>query len=688
MSAADIARMFRSPSPGEDSDEDDENFLQDSSFNAIARALDLDLRADAAEYKETPFTIAAQRKNISTDSNINNDPYRSGTTRSGIKMAVDRSRPPPKEPTPPPPVKPPIRRPVDRPGRFKPPPLSRFKNKASSANQSQAHPRTQKARSKATAVLVNPSFRPRNANNSTNDLASDKRNSGWVDNLGNPIPKDAPRSKGIVDVADEITKEEEKKRKRAAANAKRKETMRRNKEAKKAREAAEKISFGRLPADSAPNQDFPIVLGLEKQKYLPTKAESAASKRKGRGKEKTVASNIDTESKNHLTQEEVDVLFVTDGPSKKKPRTSSEETLAQPKDGGLLAELAKLDIFHEYEERLQSITREKENISSSQPSTLTHLDSSALIYIDDAAQQASSPGALPYSSPLAIARHQLKSDEPLQPRPRRHGENLIGTDEIVQLQEFAEREETSKRMPSPAQLWTPASSIRSNEAQAATSRKKAKVKYDKYRIKDPTASSAYDSQGETPEWTSFAPKKRNTTKTYNADKYDGPKRCPDKFSTPQNLFPRKPPPLELYEIDSDPDDCTDSTLAKKTLSRPKLTLFHPTSPPANRKPESGYTVVTNRGSRYGATASRANYDVETRLIDIPKPTEHTNSRTTAQRSGRFAAYPHPGGNVGGPLTYAPILSANVHSPLDFLEAQVDDDDDDWEREWMKPDVAN
>ncbi|WVQ93523.1 hypothetical protein IAU59_000597 [Kwoniella sp. CBS 9459] len=743
----DVAQMFRTPSPGSGSEEEDGGLYQEPSFNPIARALDLDLRADLADYKETPFTIAAQRKNLNTNPDTNNDYRRGGTTRSGIKVAVDRSKPAAKPPTPPPPsVKPAIRRPVDRPGRFRPPPISRGRNKFTPADQAQQQPLKQQAKSRNHTVPVRSSAQSRKNDDPSEVATTRAKNSGWTDHRGRPIPKDPPRKKGIMDVFDEEAKKQEK---REAANAKRRETLRRKKAAKAAQEAEERISFSRLPAGSAPNDDFPIIMGFEKQKALPTKSATKANKTKGKGKRKADAIEIiDDESKTHLTQEQVDVLFPANTPPiDTGRRPSSEETMRQLDDADLLSNLAKPDIFKRFDERLEWIERETNQSPSSQPTTITRLNSSAMKAIDTAGLQMSPSSALPYSSPLALAQKARKEAAILHPRPRKQGEE--GNEEVMRLEKFAEQEgglskpqafDTSRRdegvIASAAsvsshdedfrtietpnvsqpqiQLHTPQYSSGSDKAEVATSRIKSKPDYAKYRNKEVTASPPPEDQEDTEEWTTFGPSRKRKTslaaKQSHPSEYESRKRCLDKFRS-VNLFPHKPPPANLASPTSDPRTSANHASEETQVAKPKLTLFKPAPPRADKTQDGGYTIVTNKGSKYGSTASSTKYDVETKFVDLSAPAGNPPYKPASQFSGPSPARPryetprHPAVSKFNPLHPSANSARHLppsHNPIHHdhmssvdrlnksyfgVQEEEDDDDDDWEAKWERPNAA-
>ncbi|WVQ65002.1 uncharacterized protein L199_003172 [Kwoniella botswanensis] len=448
---------FRTPSPDYDGD-DGELDTHELPAGNLMQQLDLGSRKENVNFTETPFTIAARRARYG-DSNSKNGARKedtsSSTEPSSSNNPTSRTRTLPAS------AKPPV--PTSSTATFSRtqtlPPRTNVQPKANGSK-------------KKDEVVEEPEVK----------VVKRVRNSGWYDPLGNPIPKDPPRKKQLMDKLSDLTTAQEKRKQR---NQKAAATRARNK-ALKAAQAAWKdreddMKFGMLPAGAEPNDDYPILQGFEKMKDLPVK--DPKGKGKGRGKNGKNDKNDDAKPTARIGAEMLHMIISGVPESSKKDEMKAEENgdfPEQKEKGEALSpsELRKKQRVMNLDEILQvhakktaemfRDTREPEVsrmarkdvidltgegdksngksqtiatplddevISLDQPSTITHLSSSTMRNIEQAGN--SSSEVLPSSSPLD--QYSKKPVILLEPRPKRAGEHFTHIDDVGLLEKEAGR---------------------------------------------------------------------------------------------------------------------------------------------------------------------------------------------------------------------------------------------------------
>ncbi|WWC60419.1 uncharacterized protein I303_102991 [Kwoniella dejecticola CBS 10117] len=295
-----------------------------------------------------------------------------------------------------------------------------------------------------------------------------RRPTGWIDANGEPEFEEIEpfKKKTILEVSEEY---EQKKKRRSEGAKKAAETRKRN---KKAREEAEKIRFRMMPADAGPNEQFPILQGIQKINALPRKdrqSESAkteiplaqsklAEKRPnsdaihkliyGKPQQSTAASSkaevkarsaIQLDSDKEGDAHDGDTLASeTKGRSEFVPRDSKAtgNKYASRKISSWAPSNLPINAPIDNEPRklfngntrvyspIDLDTAGNEDVVMDEPSTITHLSSSVLRDIENTADTSSE--VQPPSSPLDPVRRNSISDEHRQTRNGLNaGNNLI-----------------------------------------------------------------------------------------------------------------------------------------------------------------------------------------------------------------------------------------------------------------------
>ncbi|WWC96866.1 hypothetical protein V866_003741 [Kwoniella sp. B9012] len=445
---------FRTPSPDYDGD-DGELDTHELPAGNLMQQLDLGSRKENVNFTETPFTIAARRARYG---DINSKNGTRKEARSSSTKPSSSNNPPSRTRTLPASAKPPV-------------PAS---STATSSRTQTLPPRTNDQRKatnskKRDEVVEEPEVK----------IVKRVRNSGWYDPLGNPIPKDPPRKKQLMDKLSDLTTAEEKRKQR---NQKAAATRARNKALKAAQAAwknqEDEMKFGMLPAGAEPNEDYPILQGFEKMKDLPVK--DPKGKGKGRGKN---GKNDDAKPTARIGAEMLHMIISGVPESSKKDEMKSEENSDFPeqKEKGEalspsdlrkkqrvmnldeiievhakktaemfrntrkpeVSRMARKDVIdltgegHKSNGKSQTIATplEDEVISLDQPSTITHLSSTAMRDIEQAGN--SSSEVIPSSSPLD--QYSKRPVGLLEPRSKRAGEHFTHIDDVGLLEKEAGR---------------------------------------------------------------------------------------------------------------------------------------------------------------------------------------------------------------------------------------------------------
>ncbi|OCF56527.1 hypothetical protein L486_05377 [Kwoniella mangroviensis CBS 10435] len=448
---------FRTPSPDYDGD-DGELDTHELPTGSLMQQLDLTSRKENVTFTETPFTIAARRARYG-DSNSKNGARKEAALASSVPSS--NNNPPPST------------------GSF-----------PASARPPDSGPSSSKPTSSRTQTLPAKTNVPSKGNNSKKrdevveepeeKVVKRVRNSGWFDPLGKPIPKDPPRKKQLMDKLSDLTTAEEKKKQRnqkAAATRARNKALKAEQAAWKDRE--EDVKFGMLPPGAEPNEDYPILQGFEKMKDLPTKD----PKGKGKGKNGKNGKNDDAKPAAKIGAEMLRMIISGVPESSKKDQMTTEENgdssdqkekeeVLSPSEMRKqqrvmnldeiikvhakktaemfrdtrepeVSRMARKDVVditdegHKSNGKSQTIAilSDDEVISSDQPSTITHLFSSAMRDIEQAGN--SSSEVIPSSSPLD--RYSKKPFSLLEPRPKRAGEHFTHIDDVGLLEKEAGR---------------------------------------------------------------------------------------------------------------------------------------------------------------------------------------------------------------------------------------------------------
>ncbi|WVR03723.1 hypothetical protein IAU60_000718 [Kwoniella sp. DSM 27419] len=523
---------FRTPSP--DSDDDGGASGPGPGLSAEAfhmQELTLSGRDDRAVFKETPFTMAAQRGTAVTASGVTTAAQQPRPGRKSIQPVVDGSQAADKNPAP-------IRQPAKQAykyGTWQPSPeVSTIRPKSyhvSAATAKNGTGTSITARPASTA----PSEKPR------------IKWSGWTDGIGRPIPVDAPKPKSILDIQAE--KEAKDARKRAGIE-KRKATLARKKAAKKAQERekakaeSDAIKFGRLPANTGPTDDFPIVQALQRQKALPVKAD------KDFRRQRDIQEAVQSEAVPNFGG-----TAQSDRADHSPPRTPSDDEFT---------------------------------VCESGPSTITHVPSSIVRKLERIADTSSS--ALPYSSPT---EHQANQGRLVMQHPRPVKNRQREANEVKALEHSVTRSEASSSVLThnrfenvhPSGISSPIT------AQSIPSRIRAERAFAKAR-KRSEASSPISEQ--THCWTTLPPLKRRKSKSsQKSTPVHHQKALPKHFVRPISLSRPPVPPPELVDAERDVE----------VAARPyrRLTLFQPRPAGQSQKDAANtYTVKTLKGTQYGA----------------------------------------------------------------------------------------
>ncbi|WWD16409.1 hypothetical protein CI109_100835 [Kwoniella shandongensis] len=285
---------FRTPSPtfSDLDDNQDVPTITDTGYADLRRELDLSMRIDHADYKETPFTLAAQRKGRSQQL--------SQQAVCNIKAATERNKKTQVDPIP-----------------------------ASSSRDSQKQ--TNQAKSitsydtKPTANQIPPRARiqgpkPAGRRELPPDIEPKPRIRGqWRDSSGNIIPDDPPPPPSLARDLEKFGEEQEKKEKRNEARR----IANRRKKAKKARDQ-ESITYHMIPKGAGPTDEYPIVKGLEKQKSLPAKKKKTAATAKEKRGKKVPIPSPSPPPKRKISKDLIDEL-VTGVPAKKTKFLTEQE---------------------------------------------------------------------------------------------------------------------------------------------------------------------------------------------------------------------------------------------------------------------------------------------------------------------------------------------------------------------------
>ncbi|EIW66427.1 hypothetical protein M231_02337 [Tremella mesenterica] len=265
-----------------------------------------------------------------------------------------------------------------------------------------------------------------------------RKNSVWTDAHGNPVAseKGAPtkKQKTVLERVDEVIEKKPRGKKKTS-----KETQMDNVKKKKKDEV---VKFGMLPKDAKPNDDFPVLQGLERQQKLPLKTKVTKP---------SITRHISTDSTSSLPPLNLDELI--QGPTKstqlKKTKHTFKPSRAKPSpddnDSDVPEEVNKKLTASKYFDALQKpkrlnsdlqmtsqlpslrhsgLTDPSQNIQTppdtfyslhnthvEQPSTITHLS-------HDLKLNTSSSSEVPYSSPLA---YKNRSQEIICPLPVKVG---------------------------------------------------------------------------------------------------------------------------------------------------------------------------------------------------------------------------------------------------------------------------
>ncbi|KAK8861669.1 hypothetical protein IAR55_002492 [Kwoniella newhampshirensis] len=410
----------------------------------LRRELDLSLRADYAEFKQTPWTLAGQRRG-----RTGQEPQK---PVGNIKAAGDRNERISLQPTP-------AGQPRNQDNQLKASTTTKTNRGTTRGNP---YPRVSEPKPAGRhKVPPGPSIvEPR------------VRYSQWRDADGSRIPVDPRPPRSLMTDMDRLRDEQEKKEKRNEARR----IANTRKKARKDKEN-EQIEFRMIPKGAGPTSGFPIVQALEKQKSLPAKKKRGAPTKKRNikpaspsppPKRKVADEDVDEmvtgivnqkpkfiPSQDHMT---ADSTQIPDEQETESTRTFRKLRAAaslvqppherlkhpQPKHFSLFSAADQLDKYkcrwdaakEKFEDCSKSDPSQKRGILATppediecddkQPSTITHLASSVVRDLEE--DVVSSSSAFPYSSPLADKGRltsgpftkSRSSGPPLYPDPNRN----------------------------------------------------------------------------------------------------------------------------------------------------------------------------------------------------------------------------------------------------------------------------
>ncbi|WVW80263.1 hypothetical protein I302_102241 [Kwoniella bestiolae CBS 10118] len=683
MSANKQEDFWRTPSPDSEVDDDVDisNMLELPGGGDILKDLDLTQRKEDVKFVDTPWTIANRRARYAGVG---------GERKTGRQVTADESssNPPPRPAVPPA---------AAAARQSAPPPTRPLPITAKSQPAATAKPIPQP---KASTSRESPVEEPEII-----EVVKPKkvRNSGWYDPLGNPIPKSPPRKRTIDDKLNDHERAEEKKKLRYQKAA---ATRARNKAAKEAAAKAEQeknsqVKFSVLPPDAAPNEEFPILRLLEKMKELPTKEAVVKGKGKKKGKGKAKHEEEDDNASAGVGPKMLDKLIrgkpgssrndKDDGKEEEerlkkeeeqKPptasetrekeriqsmedivRLNSERTAREYRNTNRIAwtrprtnpKTSTMKPTNEHEDH-EVASLKDDSVSSTQPSTITHLPSSIIRDIEKVGQ--SSSDVLPYSSPLD--RYSKKPAGLLEPRPKRQGEQWTSNVDVEILEKAAEEgtnpdyyrsimEEDSPEEPQD-QLQTPQTSSvdqrhrfrgRSNTALPSSNPFSSSSLYrsnaallDHMKRTSPPVDTADGWKEE--DWSSSkldslgAPAAKRSKK--NSIFQD--KAYSNKIRTPRNFFPVKIAKSQNHEDDMITDPMRTSSRLGSSLKADsvtriddgnggirKLSIFTPTPKTLDETQQKIYSTITSKGDKYGGSGSSG--DPTTRRYNSTGPQQNS-----------------------------------------------------------------
>ncbi|WWC88042.1 uncharacterized protein L201_002945 [Kwoniella dendrophila CBS 6074] len=657
---------FRSPSPDLEMDDDgpvDFNAL--STGGNLMQELDLSNRYETVTYKETPFTIAAQRGGRTEKKNSRKPALQNGWTEGFYGQHAPSTR-----------------------GESS----SKYNNKNRNKSTVSSKPQPESGL-----------FKTIRNNDKDNAPAGDDeppvmkvRSSGWVTASDEPIPKDPPRKKSILDKQDDWMSADEKRRLRNQKAAATRARNKKKKEEKKKREEEEKekdqqkreegvIKFGIISPHAKPETNHPILKGIEKMKDLPIKSKNTKGKgKKGKIEEEQSVERLGVEALHNLicgnpeetskaTQQKLEEI-ATERPlspraiSKKERKMTLEEiidnnsknTSSAFKNNGRNfwdrstpgSKKTMNPNINKDQSPIIDLTRDgsmqapptppndnDEVISVDQPSTITRLPSSALHVIEEAGDWSSR--ATPSISP-PLERYNKDMVDLIAPKPvtAKHN-NKAGRlpNQLETPKSSTIYQRTSDPSPTPA-----ISSSKSNEAMFSRNKQTFGLSADEGDDQNHHARGGGEEEEEEEEWSTL-PKKgyqknqnrnRKRPNVFNSDHRYGR----NKFRKHINLFPKKtilipeekdrhkitdhltstanPSPFAnaflklngqrknedfLTKIDKDIDHTGNSGDNLKGKGY-KITLFTP-KPPSEDKvdPKSILTLKTIKGDKYGSSIS-------------------------------------------------------------------------------------
>ncbi|WRT65800.1 uncharacterized protein IL334_002749 [Kwoniella shivajii] len=611
---------FRSPSIQSDDDDNDVPLKPMSGNFDLLKELDLSLRGETINNRETPWTIASQKSVLAVQ------PKNQKETISRVRLDVkDTGLQHDDHPIPPPP----------------PPPISSGRTTT-----------TNKGKYGGTWATTNVTRKKDKSDGPPSPTPEVKvkkpRNSGWYDAMGNPIPTttNPARKKKIVDKADELMSTQEKK---ARSKEKAAATRKRNKELKKLKEEA--IKFGKLPAGIAPTDEFPIVQGLEKMKDLPTKSKSRKPTAKGSdhgvtneaGGIKLTAEEINDlvssipqarERKELDEEDSVKAKSVRSDELKNKTVDRSVDGIIKHFTDTLNNDQSRLIkyTFHSQKNRpnrpsvILSISSdgspppkeylptppEDDDDSAEQPSTITNLPSSVIRNIDVDDENTSS-GILPCSSPLD--KYNKSSRKVIEPLPFRQGDAEVRDSATAakthrrtpntdprSVQSYGQKRYLNQfelHLPTPRPSMT--STLNRTPAQSATM-KPSSSRYSPEPSANQHKRSASPDGGK--EWTSYSANKKPKRNNTNVHKHD---KITNRSYFPTNIFAKKPHFSISERQKSPPRSMTGA-------AKPKL--FTPSTLDQDQSKTSLYTIKTIHGEKYGSGApSKIQVQEEVRYLD-------------------------------------------------------------------------